>query len=209
MSHDTWLHRLVRPAVRPFIHTPLTPNHLTTLRLVTGLAAAAALAHGGEFWRALGAGVFVLSVLLDRSDGELARLSGKSSPWGHKYDLVVDAACNASIFIGLGVGLRDTAVGEWSIALGAVAGAAVALVFWLTVKAERRHGQGSAGFGGASGFDPDDAMLVVPVAIWLGAAPPLLIAAAIGAPTFAVFIHLRLRRSLSPPCRRGGAANAG
>ena len=36
MSHHTWLHRIVRPAVRPLVGTAVTPNHLTALRLITG-----------------------------------------------------------------------------------------------------------------------------------------------------------------------------
>lgn len=79
MSHDTWIHRAVRGAVRPLARTPVTPNQVTTLRLITGLAAAAAFAQGGEGWRQVGAGLFLVSLFLDRADGELARASGKSS----------------------------------------------------------------------------------------------------------------------------------
>ena len=95
MSHNTWIHRIARVGVRPLVGTPVTPNHLTTLRLVTGLAAAGAFATGIPEWRAWGGVIFVVSMFLDRADGELARLGGKTSPWGHKFDLVSDAVCNA------------------------------------------------------------------------------------------------------------------
>ncbi|MCH8834893.1 MAG: CDP-alcohol phosphatidyltransferase family protein, partial [Proteobacteria bacterium] len=67
-------------AVRPLVGTAVTPNHLTTLRLATGLAAAGALAVGTSPWQHVGAAIFVVSLVLDRADGELARLAGKTSP---------------------------------------------------------------------------------------------------------------------------------
>ena len=44
--NDTWTHALARMAVRPLLGTGVTPNHLTTLRLLTGLLAWATLAGG-------------------------------------------------------------------------------------------------------------------------------------------------------------------
>lgn len=194
MSHNTRLHRLVRGLVRPLVGTPVTPNHLTTLRLLFGLAAAGALAHGAPGWRAAGAGLFLVSMLLDRADGELARQSGRSSRWGHAYDLISDGVCNALVFVALGIGLRESAMGDWSTPLGVVAGGAVALTFWLVIDLERSNGQRAGELGSAGGFDADDALLVVPLLIWLGLAEGLLIAAAIGAPVFAVFMAVVLTR---------------
>lgn len=55
-----------------------------TLHLVTGLAAAA-FAEGSETWRAW-APTFLPGLFLDRADGELVRLCGKTSPRSHNYD---------------------------------------------------------------------------------------------------------------------------
>ena len=44
MSHDTWIHRTVRPVARSLARIRVTPNQVTTLRPVAGLAAAAAFA---------------------------------------------------------------------------------------------------------------------------------------------------------------------
>ncbi len=41
MSHNTWIHRAVRVAVRPLAAGPITPNQVTTLRLAVGLGAPA------------------------------------------------------------------------------------------------------------------------------------------------------------------------
>ena len=199
MSHNTWIHRIVRVAVRPLARTAVTPNQITTVRLVVGLAAAAALAHGSTLWLNLGAFVFVLSMLLDRADGELARLSGKSSPWGHTYDLVSDALCNALAFVGLGFGLARAGggIGDGMIALGLLAGVAIAAILWLVMLVERQEGQRSAELQGAAGFDPDDAMLMLPLAVWLGIADWLVVAAAIGAPVFALYMFVKFRRNLA------------
>ena len=56
MSHNTWIHRIVRVGVRPLVATPVTPNQLTTLRLASGLAATAAFAVGDEDLAGLGRG---------------------------------------------------------------------------------------------------------------------------------------------------------
>lgn len=197
MSHDTWIHRIVRVGVRPLVRTRVTPNQITTLRLAAGVAAAAALAHGGESWRDWGAGIFVLAMLLDRADGELARLSGRTSAWGHTYDLVSDALCTALAFLALGVGLRAGPFGAWAPVMGLAAGLAVAAILWLVMRLEDRHGARAGELGSAAGFDPDDALLIVPAAVWLGLADWLLAAAGVGAPAFAVFMLMRFRGRLA------------
>jgi phosphatidylglycerophosphate synthase len=196
MSHNTWLHRGVRAAVRPLVASPVTPNHLTTLRLAAGLGAAVMLAHGGDIWRDAGAGVFLLGMLLDRADGELARQSGKTSPWGHTYDLVSDAVSNAVAFFGLGIGLRYGGFGGWAPYMGLAAGLAIAAILWLVMKMEQRHGARSGELGAVAGFDPDDALLVLPLMVWLGLSDGLLAAASLGAPAFAVFMCVLFRRRL-------------
>lgn len=205
MSYDTWMHRTVRVAVRPLARTRVTPNQVTTVRLGVGLAAAVALAHGGADWRLAGGGLFLLGMLLDRADGELARQSGKTSPLGHTYDLVSDAVSNAAAFIGLGLGLRAGGFGPWAPLMGVAAGAAIAAILWLIVKLEERHGARAGELGAAAGFDPDDALLIFPVLIWLGWAEGLLAAAALGAPVFALFMFAKFRGRL----RMGGKGGAG
>ncbi len=198
MSHNTWIHRGVRAVlVKPLSRTPVTPNHLTTLRMVTALAAAACLAVGPEFWRYVGAVLFLLSGILDRADGELARLTGRSSPGGHLFDLVSDGVSNVAIFVGLGVGLRDGSFGTWAVVMGIAAGLAVGLSMWLVLRMEQTSDITTYDLGGFAGFDPDDALFLVPLALWLGWAEPLLVAALIGAPLFDLFFFLWLGRRRS------------
>ncbi len=189
MSHNTWLHRSVRSAVRPLIDTSITPNHITTARLITGLISAGLFAIGDLTLQYYAAAFFLLSMFLDRADGELARASGKMSAWGHKYDLVTDALCNALVFVGMGIGLRTGVFGWAAILMGIIAGAAVGLILWLVIQVEAQRGQRAAEIRISSGFDPDDAMVVVPLAAVLNWMEFLLAAASIGAPVFAVLAY--------------------
>jgi phosphatidylglycerophosphate synthase len=198
MSHHTWTHAIVRPLIRALRFTPVSPNHLTGLRLVTGAAACLLLSTGDPAWMDIGGGVFLVSFLLDRADGELARQTGKSSPWGHRFDLVADYASNILIFVGLGVGLRHAGIGVSAIFLGLIAGGAIAAIFGLVSRIERTDGVAAAAFPTAAGFDPDDAMLIVPVALWSGAEALLLVAAAVGAPAFLTWTCWRFRKHVAP-----------
>ncbi len=198
MSHNSWIHRIVRPTVvKPLAKTPVTPNQLTTVRLLTGIAAAAILATGPG-WRDIAAALFVLSVFLDRADGELARLTGKTSPGGHRYDMIADAACNALILIGLGLGLREGGYGPWSIPLGALAGLSVAAILWLVMRMEEVNGARAAELPSFGGIDADDAVLLIPVFIWVGMAEGLLLTASVIAPLVAILFFGMFRRQLPP-----------
>lgn len=202
MSHDTWVHHIARATiVRPLMPTPVTPNQLTTMRLGAGIVAAAAVGSGVDLWRDVGAAVFVLSVLLDRADGDLARLTGRTSPGGHKYDLIADAVSNALILFGLGVGLREGGFGLMAVPMGALAGAAVAAILWMVMRMEELKGHRAGELPGFWGFDADDAVLLIPILIWLDKAEALLTAAAVIAPLVAVLffgMFRRLLRSLEP-----------
>jgi archaetidylinositol phosphate synthase len=195
MSHNTWIHRIVRVGVEPLAKTRITPNQLTSVRLGVAIGAAALMAVGPR-WHIYGAGLFVLSMLLDRADGELARITGRTSPWGHTYDLFSDALANTLIFVGIGIGLRAEAFGLWSIPMGILAGGGVAFILWLVMRIESVAGERAAEFDSVGGFDPDDAMLAIPVAVILGWTDQLLIAASIGAPVFALFMLWRGREKL-------------
>lgn len=177
----------------------MTPNQLTALRLAAGLAAAGLLAVGAAPQIHWAAGLFLVSMLLDRADGDLARITGRTSPSGHTYDLIADALCNTLVFVGLGFGLRGGGFGDGAIAMGLLAGGSVATILWLVLRIEQAQGARSAELQGAAGFDPDDAMALIPIAIWLGWSAGLLVAASIGAPLFALFFYwlsLRKRKSV-------------
>ena len=89
MIGTSWSHRLARLLVRPLVGTGVTPNHLTTLRLLTGILACLALIPANGAWLWWAGWLWLASALLDRADGELARIGGMSTPGGHRYDYVL------------------------------------------------------------------------------------------------------------------------
>ena len=187
MSHNTWIHRAVRVGVKPLAHTRVTPNQVTGLRLFTGIAAAGLVAVGEAPWDNVGAGIFLLSMLLDRADGELARMTQKFSPNGHGFDLFADAFCNSLIFVAIGIGLREGSIlGYWAIPMGAVAGIFIALNLWMVIAVEDIKGVRAAELKSLWGFDADDGMLLVPILIWLGLDVVTKILAFVFAPIFMV-----------------------
>jgi PAS domain S-box-containing protein len=121
MVGDSWTHKIARVCILPLVNTPVTPNHLTGVRLASGLAACAAFAVGTREWDIWGGWLWLFSAFLDRADGELARVSGKTSPWGHKFDMITDTLVTSLFFLGAGIGLRVTELGHWAIVAGVMA----------------------------------------------------------------------------------------
>jgi len=192
-----WDARLARHLVWPLRHGPVTPNHLTTVRLGVGVAAAGAFMHGGYAWMNLGALLLVISNFLDHTDGELARASGKTSRLGHWYDLFSDALVTILLFtgIGAGVGMRTHEVLQVPpLGLGLFTGLAVALIFYLRMRIEGVAGKSASRQGSLGGFQTEDVLYLMPIVTLCNATAPFLIAAAIGAPLFALWVVFDYRR---------------
>ena len=205
MSHDTIVHRAVRPVVRVLAKAGVAPDHLTALRFATALGAAAAFAQGRQGWVEIGAGLFLLSAFLDRADGELARLTRRFSRHGHRYDLWADCAAGVLSFIGLGVGAMGGPLGPAAVLLGLLAAAGVTTLFWeIDVRGERKL-PGVAGASGRVLADPDDAMFAVPVLLWCFGANTVLWPAGTLTPALALWIVLRawVRRRRRAPAEAG------
>jgi archaetidylinositol phosphate synthase len=204
MSHDTIIHRVVRPAVRMAARVGLTPNQVTTMRLATGFAAAVIFAEGTYDWMAVGGLVFLVSMLLDRADGELARQTGRMSPIGHCYDLAADGFASIASFVGLGIGLAHTG-GLSVLGFGVVAALGIGALFFELNVLKSVPVSGCDLFGGRITVDPDDAMIFVPILIWCDLATPMLIVAAVITPCAAVGVGvvglLRERASVAEPRR--------
>ncbi|BAY47050.1 CDP-alcohol phosphatidyltransferase family protein [Scytonema sp. HK-05] len=197
MTKKPWDAQLAYWLVRPLKDSWVNPNHLTTVRLVTGLVATTALAVGSADWVNIGAGLFVLSNFLDHTDGELARLSGKSSKWGHQYDLASDAIIHIFLFVGIGYGLMDSKLGWWALLMGIVSGVSVACIFHWRNEMEQQLGKDSTRQPNFAGFDIEDVLYLFPVVTLLHGLEPMLLAATIGAPIFAVWFIWQYR-SLIP-----------
>lgn len=190
---QTYAHQVARWFILPMIGSAVAPNHVTALRLVTGLAAAAAFAQGTAAANLVGAALFLFSAILDRADGELARLSGKTSAAGHRFDLSSDMIVNAVTFIGAGIGLSQL-LGGLAIVMGIVAGFSVVGAFLVVFRLHARGNHPRVAFRYPRGFDFDDALFVVVPFAAFDAMLPLLVAASVCAPLFFLFAMVRLRR---------------
>lgn len=100
---DEKLHRpLARRLVRLLLRTALTPNHVTLLSAFVGVSAGVAFAAGAERpeWRLLAGLLLFCSVILDCSDGQLARAKGISSTLGG----VLDGGSDYAVGLAMGIG---------------------------------------------------------------------------------------------------------
>ena len=101
---------LYRPLALVFVRivyrTPITPNNITFLSFLSGLASAYSFAQGTVSGFAWGGIWYAIANTLDCGDGQLARLQGSGTPLGRLVDGVVDWAISLAIFIGLGIGMQ-------------------------------------------------------------------------------------------------------
>jgi phosphatidylglycerophosphate synthase len=205
----TWDAWLARRLVTPLVGSRITPNHLTTLRLLIGIAGAYYLSLG-MFWPcSFGAALIALSNFVDHTDGELARISGQSSKLGHFYDLACDFLVTVLLFVGVGfyVGVHHPAMivpAEW---LGGISGVAVALIFFMRMRIESLAGKNGTRQASVAGFETEDVLYLLPLVTLLNGMTPFLIAASIGAPIFAVWVLLEHRRIVRQGARRVVATN--
>lgn len=110
------------------LHTPVTANQISSLMIALAILAGA-LAAGPRPWMAvLAVGVAYLSYLLDRVDGEIARVRGQES-WGGVYlDWLYHRLAPNLLHLGFltGMALRHPSAG--SIVLAATAGPVLLLL---------------------------------------------------------------------------------
>lgn len=191
MKSKPWDARLAARLVRPLVGTQVHPNILTTVRLLSGLVGAALFAGGSAF--NLGAAFIVLSNFLDHTDGELARMSGKASRFGHNYDLASDAIVTTGMFVGLGIGLVSV-LGLRSLTFGIIAGIAVAGIFQLRRTIEARHGKSATRQANFAGFETEDILYLMPLVTLIDKQTEFLTAAAVGAPIALVVVIVQYLR---------------
>jgi archaetidylinositol phosphate synthase len=189
--NNTWSHAAARTLVRPLVGTWVRPNHLTSLRLATGVVACLLLAVGGakaELWSGV---LWLISAFLDRADGELARIGKMQSRGGHLYDYYTDVALNSGFFLAAGINLRSGWLGHWALVAGVAACVAMLACCILSESYENHIGTGARVFEGGWGFQPDDALYLLPLFVWAHWLAPTLLAAAAVATVVALVILTR------------------
>ncbi|MGE0736235.1 MAG: CDP-alcohol phosphatidyltransferase family protein [Alphaproteobacteria bacterium] len=195
-----WDERIARPFVRPLARWGVTANQVTTVSLVLALGAAAMFATGIGWLAHVAAGVFMIARFIDHLDGQLARLSGKTSRFGYYYDFITGTLSYAALFTGVGIGLSAPAgAGWWWMALGI---ATTFLVFantlfqWLD---ETRRGIEAMKYPAAGGFEMEDAIYLIGPITWLGWLMPFCVLGFVGTGAYCAWTVYQFTRKRPPP----------
>jgi archaetidylinositol phosphate synthase len=194
MATKPWDSRIAHALILPLRDTRVHPNHVTTAALVVGVGAAALYAMATPAAVDAGAACWVVASILDHADGELARLTGKVSEFGHRYDRAADLIVKLSLFAGLGASLRHGPLQHWSLPLGVLGGASLLAIFALRGEMARRRGVGAFKQPIAGGFELEDILYVIAPLTWLGWLGPFLVCTAVGTPLFTMWCAWRLWR---------------
>jgi len=161
--------------------------------LVSGLAACALLSVGTRGTATWSGILWVLSCVLDRADGELARMGDLRSDSGKVLDYYSDMILDSFWFLGAGIGLRHSSLGAFAVPLGMLTCGSMLLVMWSSELFERLSAPGvkAFDFNGVKRFHPDDTLFLLAPFTWLGWLVPILVASSVCTPIFAIVIGLR------------------
>ena len=183
-----WDAQIAYKLIYPLRNTYVTPNYLTSLRLLFGIFAGIFFALGEYKYSNIGAFCFVLSNFLDHADGELARLKNQISSKGHIYDLVSDALVNILLFLGMGIGLMQTNLGVYACIMGIISGTTVAAIFYMRNDIEKNIGKKNARQPHKSGVEAEDILYALPIITYFQLDYYFIFAASIGAPIFCIYV---------------------
>jgi len=159
---DTLFHRrLSRPLTRLALALGLTANQVSLASLLVGLLAVWGFWHATPWSALAGLVLYAAAVVLDHSDGEVARLTHSESRLGEWLDVTSDTVIHALLVLAMGV-TAQAAAGRAGIGLGALAASGV-VVSAIVAKTSPRSGAGGVGgfldaLGSRDGFY---AMLVI------------------------------------------------
>ena len=110
-----WLYRVLnnlretlQPALekmgRGFASTGLSPTFWTVVGLVFALVSAVVYGLGIEFGLIIGGVLLLVSGFFDMVDGQVARVTGKTSRKGSYFDSMFDKIAETAIFLGILIG---------------------------------------------------------------------------------------------------------
>jgi len=133
--------KISRWFTRIFLAAGLSPNVITIIASLVGLAAASCFGLGTYSAGIMAALLFQLAAIIDCCDGEVARLTFTESPFGAWLDIAMDNVVHMAIFAGIAAGSYLSVAGSdgaWiPLALGAAAVLGNGLSFWLVTRAQK------------------------------------------------------------------------
>lgn len=148
---DRWLNRPIgRVLSKILVHTPITPNLVTVLGTLVGLAAASLIAEPDPVVALAGTLLFQLAAAIDCVDGELARVRFQESAFGQWLDLGLDQVVHVAIFAGVALHCARRGLDLPATWLGLSAVAGTLLSFAVVVRGLLRRRRG--GRAPASGW---------------------------------------------------------
>lgn len=212
---DTAVHRRVsRLFTRWAVEIGLSPNMVSLLSLAVGLSAVVCWAQATVASAALGLALYFLSVVLDHSDGEVARLTFAESKLGEWLDASIDTVIH--VLGALALGLAASRVGGSGLFLGVLAAlgfAASALVAKTSPRSLPGHGltRTISAIGTRDGFYLLLLLFILALAVAPASLPLLVLVAAIGSHTYwvtALAVRARARSTSAgrDRSRRGWSA---
>ncbi len=173
-NEEHWAGRLYMRRVSPlftwmFIRIGFTPNQLTYLMILCGVlggAAVAVTARGtaGLIWAIVGALLIQAYLLLDCSDGEVARIRNRTSVTGVYLDRIGHYVSEVCLLAGLGVRAQGAFHNGGYIELGLLAALGAALIKAETdnvVVARAKSGLPATPAGGDRALRPESTRLAL------------------------------------------------
>lgn len=114
------------------VKTPVTPNQVTIISLILGIASAAFFSHGAHTYTIIAGLFYFISTVFDQCDGEVARYKQMTSDFGKTFDIIVDSIVNATITIGITIAIYKTNGSGLSIIAGLLAMTGIVISLLLT-----------------------------------------------------------------------------
>lgn len=114
---STYLNRYISLSItRLVLHTPLRPNHMTLAIALLGVFGGVLASRGTREGLIFGAALLQWQSMLDGCDGELSRMTFRSSRLGEWLDTIGDDISNYTFFGGACLGMHR-ATGHWAYLL--------------------------------------------------------------------------------------------
>jgi archaetidylinositol phosphate synthase len=92
--------KYLEPVAAVFVRCHITPNQISVLSLVAGIACAILFFEQQFFWGSL---ALLLSAILDLVDGSVARMTNRHTRFGAVFDWIVDKYVDALVLLGIGL----------------------------------------------------------------------------------------------------------
>ena len=97
--------KYLEPVAEIFVRCHITPNQISVLSLIAGIACAVLFFRQQFLWGSI---ALFLSAILDLVDGSVARMTDRHTKFGAVFDWIIDKYVDALVL--LGIGLSGTAI---------------------------------------------------------------------------------------------------